>query len=68
MRISRELLAMTQRVDPHPVRVDLAGFLAEQAARHKEIAVAKGLTWRCAKSRVPPASTRPSSGGCWTIC
>ncbi len=39
-----ELLAMTQRVDPHPVRVDLAGFLAEQAARHKEIAVATGFT------------------------
>jgi signal transduction histidine kinase len=39
-----ELLAMTQRVDPHPVRVDLASFLAEQAARHKEIAVAKGFT------------------------
>ena len=39
-----ELLAMTQRVDPHPVRVDLASFLAEQAARHEEVAVAKGLT------------------------
>ena len=25
-----ELLAMTQRVDPHPVSVDVASFLAEQ--------------------------------------
>jgi signal transduction histidine kinase len=39
-----ELLAMTQRVDPHPVRVDLASFLAGQAARYKEIAVARAVT------------------------
>jgi signal transduction histidine kinase len=40
-----ELLAMTQRVDPRPVRVDLARFLAEQAARHKKAAAAKQLTF-----------------------
>jgi hypothetical protein len=39
-----ELLAMTQRVDPHPVRVDLATFLAGQADRHKETAAAKRVT------------------------
>jgi signal transduction histidine kinase len=39
-----ELLAMTQRVEPHPVPVDLADFLTRQAARHKEMAAAKGLT------------------------
>ncbi len=39
-----ELLAMTQRVEPHPVRVDLADFLAEQASRHKEAAAAKHLS------------------------
>jgi signal transduction histidine kinase len=39
-----ELLAMTQRVDPRPVRVDLAGFLHDQASRHAEIAAAKHLT------------------------
>ena len=30
-----ELLAMTQRVDPRPVCVDLEGFLKDQAARHR---------------------------------
>jgi len=39
-----ELLAMTQRVEPRPVRVELAGFLAAQAAAHRETALAKGLT------------------------
>ncbi|MEA2739768.1 MAG: hypothetical protein QOH05_3075, partial [Acetobacteraceae bacterium] len=38
-----ELLAMTQRVDPHPVHVDLAAFLSEQTARHKETAAARQL-------------------------
>jgi signal transduction histidine kinase len=38
-----ELLAMTQRVTPAPVRVDLAVFLADQVARHKEIASANRL-------------------------
>jgi hypothetical protein len=38
-----ELLAMTQRVDPHPVPVDLAAFLDEQAVRHQETAAVKGL-------------------------
>jgi signal transduction histidine kinase len=39
-----ELLAMTQRVTPAPVRVDLGVFLADQVARHKETACAKRLT------------------------
>ena len=39
-----ELLAMTQRVEPRPVRVDLACFLHGQAAAHDETARAKGLT------------------------
>ena len=38
-----ELLAMTQRVDPHPIQVALRTFLTEQAARHKETASAKRL-------------------------
>ena len=38
-----ELLAMTQRVKPKPVCVELATFLSEQVARHKEIATAKSL-------------------------
>jgi signal transduction histidine kinase len=38
-----ELLAMTQRVDPHPVRLELDAFLAELAARHQETASAKRL-------------------------
>jgi signal transduction histidine kinase len=45
-----ELLAMTQRVDPHPVRVDLAAFLAAQTARHKETASAKQLTITAGKA------------------
>ena len=39
-----ELLAMTQRVEPRPVRVELAGFLAAQVAAHRDTALAKGLT------------------------
>jgi signal transduction histidine kinase len=38
-----ELLAMTQRVDPRPFRVDLAAFFTSQIARHKDIAGAKRL-------------------------
>jgi signal transduction histidine kinase len=38
-----ELLAMTQRVEPRPVRVDLAAFLAQQAAGHAAVAGAKGV-------------------------
>jgi signal transduction histidine kinase len=41
--LAGELLAMTQRIEPKPVRVDLAAFLAEQASRHKEAAAAKSL-------------------------
>lgn len=39
-----ELLAMTQRVEPKPVCMDLSAFLSEQVDRHKEIALAKSLT------------------------
>ncbi len=39
-----ELLAMTQRVEPKPVAVDLRAFLADQVARHRETAAAKALT------------------------
>ena len=35
---------MTQRVDPHPSRVDLAAFLADQVTRHRDTASAKRLT------------------------
>ncbi len=38
-----ELLAMTQRVEPRPVRVELERFLRGQAAIHAETARAKGL-------------------------
>ena len=38
-----ELLAMTQRVEPKPVCVELSAFLSEQVARHKELAAAKSL-------------------------
>ncbi|MBV9653982.1 MAG: HAMP domain-containing histidine kinase [Acetobacteraceae bacterium] len=39
-----ELLAMTQRAEPRPVRVDLPSFLSRQIAPHREAATAKGLT------------------------
>ena len=39
-----ELLAMTQRVEPKPVPVDVAAFLASHIARHTETAAAKSLT------------------------
>jgi signal transduction histidine kinase len=39
-----ELLAMTQRVEPKPVCVDLGAFLADQLARHKDTACAKALS------------------------
>ncbi len=39
-----ELLAMTQRVQPRPVPVDLATFLSSQAASHADVAAAKRLT------------------------
>jgi signal transduction histidine kinase len=39
-----ELLAMTQRVEPKPVRVNLHVFLVAQAERHRETGAAKGLS------------------------
>lgn len=42
--LAGELLAMTQRVDPHPIAVDLQPFLAEQVARHAAAAGARGLS------------------------
>lgn len=38
-----ELMAMTQRVEPKPVCIELMAFLTEQVARHKETAAAKAL-------------------------
>jgi signal transduction histidine kinase len=38
-----ELLGMTQRVEPKSVPIDLAAFLADEVARHKETAAAKTL-------------------------
>ena len=40
-----ELLAMTQRVEPRPVCVDLGSFLADQVAQHKETAAAKAVAF-----------------------
>ena len=51
----KELLAMTQRVDPHPVRVELAAFLTEQAARHGDTAAARRLG----------LSVAPAEGRAW---
>jgi signal transduction histidine kinase len=42
--LAAELLAMTQRVDPRPLRVNLSTFLNEQLGRHKDTAAAKALT------------------------
>ncbi len=39
-----ELLAMTQRAEPHVVRIDLAAFLADRVAPLQDIASAKGVT------------------------
>ncbi|MBV9249041.1 MAG: HAMP domain-containing histidine kinase, partial [Acetobacteraceae bacterium] len=36
-----ELLAMTQRADPHPVTVDVGMFLGAQAARHQAVSGAR---------------------------
>ena len=41
--LAGELLAMTQRVDPHTMAVALQSFLAEQTAKHTAIAEARGL-------------------------
>jgi signal transduction histidine kinase len=39
-----ELLAMTQRIEPQPVMVDLGRFLRERIAGHKDTAGSKSLT------------------------
>ena len=61
-----ELLAMTQRVDPQPVRVDLAAFLGNQVARHKDIAAAKRLRVSVrdadGSATLDPADCRPGAG------
>ena len=63
-----ELLAMTQRVEPRPARVDLGGFLAGQVAPHRDAAAAKCVTIAVSGAeRLASAWIRPSSGGCWTI-
>lgn len=38
-----ELLAMTQRIEPRPVPVELSALLSEQVERHKETAAARAL-------------------------
>ena len=38
-----ELLAITQRVDPKPVAIGLAGFLTDLRQRHREVAATKKL-------------------------
>lgn len=43
-RLVTELLAMTQRGTPRPVRVELAPFLAALVARHADAAAAEGVT------------------------
>ncbi len=48
-----ESLAITQRVEPNRVHVDLAGVLAQQVARHKETAQTRPL----AASLRDPAGT-----------
>ena len=63
-----ELLAMTQRVEPKPVQVDLDTFLAEQVARHKDTAAAKSLTVADASRAGAAPSTRPWSAASWIIC
>ena len=50
-----ELLAMTQRVEPKPVRVQLGAFLAAQVARHRDTAAAKALV----------TSVRGAAGSAW---
>ena len=54
-----ELLAMTQRVEPKPVPVDLAAFLAGQVALHAETAAAKSLTVTV-DNAIGPASLDPA--------
>ena len=45
-RLSGELLAMTQRREPRPVRVELAALLAGYAEEHADQALAAGVTIR----------------------
>ncbi|WP_428493560.1 sensor histidine kinase [Rhodopila sp.] len=54
-----ELLAMTQRVEPNRVHVELAAFLAQQVARHKETAQTKSLAV-CVRDAAGTAALDPA--------
>ncbi|HYZ22890.1 MAG TPA: HAMP domain-containing sensor histidine kinase [Rhodopila sp.] len=41
--LTAELLAMTQRTEPHPVAVPIAGFLNEAVSRHRAVAQARRI-------------------------
>ena len=56
--LAGELLAMTQRVEPAPVIVDIGEFLSGQTARYKDVAAAKDITVTAAGdgvARIDPA-------------
>ncbi len=60
-RLSGELLAMTQRRDPRPERVELAALLAACAEDHSEQAAAAGVALRVeggGEARLDPALVR----------
>jgi signal transduction histidine kinase len=44
--LASELLAMTQRVSPRPVRIELAEFLSDCLARHCAVAAGRGVALR----------------------
>jgi signal transduction histidine kinase len=46
--LASELLAMTQRVSPRPVRIELADFLSDCLARHCAVAAGCGVALRAA--------------------
>ena len=57
-----ELLAMTQRVEPHPVPVALAAFLDALAARHAPAAAAAGVSL-ATSAALPQATFDPAVVG-----
>ncbi len=65
--LAGKLLAMTQRVEPKQVEVEVGAFLAGQAARHRNTAAAKGLTLEV-RGLDAASSTPPWSVASWTTC
>ena len=57
-----ELLAMTQRVPPHPASVELGRYLASCIARHAALAADRGITLRQA-GETGPATLDPAMIG-----